>query len=332
MWARTQYHRRAVAGAQPYRGSDALEPGLGGRSDILLFEDYEQTDWQSHWTGASGDFAASSDVVFAGQQSLVVRVPAGAHDGCSLEFGFAAAGLAEPDEIYFRYYVHFDSSWELSGDGEIGKLPGIAGTYGIAGWGGRPSDGTNGWSARMMNWDTGTGNAVGFYTYHADMTATYGTHMRWMPDLERNRWYCIETYARMNTISGNVGAQDGVLRGWIDGVTAFEQTDLRFRDVDTLRIEQIWFNVYVGGSWVADHDMQLHFDNVVVARDRVGCMTTPADAGVEPPVDPLADAGQGATSSGGGAGSGNTGRSRRRDRGRCRRSSGFEQQRRQRRL
>jgi hypothetical protein len=77
--------------------------------------------------------------------------------------------LGAPDEIYFRYYVEFDPSWELASDGEIGKLPGFGGTYGIAGWGGRPADGTNGWSARMMNFDTGSGNAAGFYTYHADM-------------------------------------------------------------------------------------------------------------------------------------------------------------------
>ncbi|MDI7267891.1 MAG: hypothetical protein QME96_07845, partial [Myxococcota bacterium] len=279
------------AAAQPYRGSPDLEPGLAGRDDIVLFEDFELPGWESHWTSVSytDNHDAVAEAAFQGARGLVFRVPAGQHYGGALDFGFAAAGLAEPEEIYFRYYVRFDPSWELAArDGEIGKLPGFGGTYGVAGWGGRRSDGSNGWSARMMNWDTGTGNAVGFYTYHADM-GTWGTHMRWAPDLERERWYCIEAYARMNTIAGGTGNRDGGLRGWIDGAPAFERTDLRFRDVDRLRIEKIWFNIYVGGSWTADHDMQIHFDNVVVARNRIGCWT-PGGADGDADADVAADA------------------------------------------
>jgi len=43
-----------------------------------------------------------------------------------------------------------------------------------------------------------------------------------------------------------------------------------FRDVANLRIESIWGNIYVGGSWVADRNMAIHFDNMVVARNRIG--------------------------------------------------------------
>lgn len=55
------------------------------------------------------------------------------------------------------------------------SLSSISGTYGRAGWGGRPSDGTNGWSARssfsvMPPPGNPLGNTVpmGHYVYHAD--------------------------------------------------------------------------------------------------------------------------------------------------------------------
>jgi hypothetical protein len=123
----------------------------------------------------------------------------------------------------------------------------------------------------MMNWDEGDTHAVGFYTSYADMTDIYGTHMRWDPALERDRWYCIEAYVRLNTISGPSGNNDGVLRGWVDDVQAFDRADLRFRDVVAPNVEEVRFNVCLGGSRTADHDMELYFDNLVVSPNRVGC-------------------------------------------------------------
>ncbi len=56
----------------------------------------------------------------------------------------------------------------------------------------------------------------------------------------------------------------------------FRRTNLRFRDVSNLRIESIWGNIYVGGGWVADRNMAIHFDNIVVARNRIGGGSTPS--------------------------------------------------------
>jgi len=268
----------------PLRGSCNLEAGLAGRTDLLLFEDWEASNWMTHWTsiGNSGNTIAVTTPVFAGARSVEVRVPTGQHDGASLNFTFKDVGLADPNEIYFRYYVRFNDTWQVNGGGEIGKLPGFGGTYGIGGWGGRQSTGTNGWSARMVGYDTGATNQVGFYTYHADMTDTYGEHMRWPDQLQRNRWYCIETRARMNSITGSRGNNDGILEGWIDDRLVFSRKNLRFSDVSNIQIQEVWGNVYVGGSWTADRNMAIHFDNAVIARNRIGCGGTTADA--TPPI------------------------------------------------
>ncbi len=143
-------------------------------------------------------------------------------------FDFADELGSEPEEIYFRYYLRFGEDW-VTEDG--GKLPGISGTYGVAGWGGRPSDGTNGWSARGTFREViPAGNTlensvpIGNYVYHADMTGTYGDVDLWQIGyrgiLEKNRWYSVEQYLKMNTL----GQNDGILEG-LDRRTAGLRTD-----------------------------------------------------------------------------------------------------------
>ena len=68
------------------------------------------------------------------------------------------------------------------------------------------------------------------------------------------------------------GANDGILRAWVDGEPAFEKTDIRMRDVDTLKIEAVWLNVYLGGTWSAKSDHHLYIDNVVISNNYIGPM------------------------------------------------------------
>ena len=194
-----------------------------------------------------------------------------------MTFDLAARLGYEPDEVYFRYYLRFDDDWRPADDG--GKLPGLAGTYGRAGWGGRRSDGRNGWSLRgMFHRMPAPGNPMadrigfGTYAYHAEMSGDFGDGWEWMIAglglLERNRWYCVEQSLRLNT----PGVSDGLFRGWIDGRPAFEKTDARIRDTDSLKIERVWMNVYYGGITPAPSDMHLYIDNVVIARRKIGCI------------------------------------------------------------
>ena len=61
------------------------------------------------------------------------------------------------------------------------------------------------------------------------------------------------------------GDNNGILRGWVDGQLAFEKTDIRMRDVESLEIEAVWLNVYLGGTWKAKSDRHLYIDEVVIA-------------------------------------------------------------------
>jgi len=245
--------------------------------DLLFFCNFESDTWYEEWgmrrrDEHAGVIAADPRRKFRPLQgkALRIKVDQGGHYGLSVQFRFKKQLGEEPEEIYFRYYLRFADDWDpVRG----GKLPGIAGTYGRAGWGGRRVNGRNGWSARGLFRGQKNGKTpIGFYCYHADMRGRYGSNWLWekdrLGDLQNNRWYCVEQYAKMNT----PGRNDGILRGWVDGRLAFEKTDVRMRDVDSLKIESVWLNVYLGGTWTSRSDHHLYIDNVVIARKYIGPM------------------------------------------------------------
>ena len=259
----------APAGAQVARVED--------RTDVLLSCDFEDDDWWRAWGSKkppeNTSLVEGKDAHGGKGKSLRVTVPRGEHMGTTFAYRFRDRLGAEPDEIDFRYDLKFDRDWAQATSG--GKLPGISGTYGRAGWGGRPVHGDDGWSARglFVSKHGGSSSAIGFYCYHADMRGKYGDDLVFKPRLEHGKWYAVEMYCKLNTPGqpGQRGKNDGILRGWIDGVPAFEKTDIRFRDVDTLKIEEIWVNVYHGGETpVPREDIHLYLDNMVIARKPIG--------------------------------------------------------------
>jgi predicted amidohydrolase len=250
------------------------DEGIEANADVVAFADFESDDWREDWSGGQRvTVSVVSEDPERGFEplsgkALRIKVAKGGHYGASLQYRFKDRVGSEPEEIYFRYYLRFGSDWDPA---RGGKLPGIGGTYGRAGWGGRPSNGRNGWSARgQFNGRKDGKTPIGYYCYHADMKGRYGSSWIWDEDglgyLKNNRWYCIEQYVRMNT----PGENDGVLQGWVDGKLAFRKTDVRMRDVSDLKIECIWVNIYHGGKWSAESDDHLYIDNVVIARRNVG--------------------------------------------------------------
>ena len=245
------------------------------RSDVVFSCDFESDKWFEQFGMSKNPArvdAVSSDPTRKFEplsgKAIRIKVDRGGHYGASIMYRFKEQLGAEPEEIYFRYYLRFADDWNPQGGG---KLPGISGTYNRAGWGGRPSNGRDGWSARGLFKKQSNGKTpVGYYCYHADMKGRYGSGWTWEQEergyLQNNRWYCIEQYAKMNT----PGANDGILRAWVDGKPAFEKTDIRMRDVDTLKIEAVWLNVYLGGTWTSKSDHHLYIDNVAIARNYIG--------------------------------------------------------------
>jgi hypothetical protein len=273
--------------SDPLQGLAAKYPGDRGIEkdpDVLFATGFEIDDWKKEWTYAGGKLdtldadAERSFEPFQGKAMRGTMLQGG--NGCmNVGYKFKDKKGTEPEEIYFRYYVRLGSTWNQTVDG--GKMPGMAGRYGKAGNGGSRSNGFNGWSARGSfapsiggaNPLAGT-HPIGNYYYHADQKGFFGDGLLWNIDgrgfLRTNRWYCVEMYVKMNTIDGKEGRKDGILRGWIDGRLAADKTDVRWRHVDSLKIEEIWLNVYHGGTAPCPHEQHMYVDNVVVSKKYIG--------------------------------------------------------------
>ena len=272
---------------QPRLGLAALYPddrGVESDPDVIMAAGFESPLWLKNWSYVDirGSLARTEDAETLGfaplyGHALQVHIAKGGHLGLDLRYRFADKVGEEPEEIYFRYYLRLASDWNPATDG--GKLPGMSGTYGKAGWGGRPSEGNTGWSLRGSFFrQPETGNSyrdftpIGTYAYHPDVDDFWGQDWAWSIGqrglLEKNRWYCIEQYLKLN----QPGHKDAVYRAWVDGRLAFEKDGFRVRDASSIRIEQIWMNVYYGGGTPSPQDQHLFIDNVVIARRYIGPM------------------------------------------------------------
>lgn len=285
-------YRLATPWSQPFERPPAgiasgfrADVGIEAHPAVVFADRLERARLADDWTTAQ---LVQARVVRAGDEpglapaqprhSLRVTIPRGENLGLDLRFDFLAKRQKEPQEIYLRYYLRVDPEWMTSADS--GKLPGFGGTYGKAGWGGRPWDGQQGWSARGgFGKPAAAGHPahrrlpLGSYVYHAGNRSPYGDTYLWGGArggafIEANRWYCVEQHIRLNT----PGKSDGVLRAWVDGQPVFERRGFRLRDTPAIRIENIWMDVYMGGTKPAVRDMTLHIDHVVVATRYIGPM------------------------------------------------------------
>lgn len=258
--------------------------GIAAHPAVLFADSLERgrlaADWnQAQMVGArvipGGD---EPGLAATPRQSLQVTVPRGQNLGLDLRFDFMPPRRAEPEEVFMRYYLRVSPEWLSSPDS--GKLPGFGGTYGRAGWGGRAWDGHQGWSARgAFVQPPGPAHPahrrlpLASYVYHSESAASFGDTLVWAGSkgaafIDADRWYCVEQHIKLNT----PGKADGVLRAWVDGKPVFERRNLRLRDTPALRVENIWMNVYLGGSKTALRDMSLMIDHVVVATRYIGPM------------------------------------------------------------
>lgn len=247
----------------------------GGRYITNPYQDSPQ-DWNDPWVdesiGPRNDLAPVDGHIGTGVR---VTIPTGEHFGAAMRWRFADNGFDEPEQLWFRYYLRFPVGFANAGKG---KLPGPAGLYSSSGRGNIPSTSDSpGWSARMLFSPTYDERdfdhtRIGYYVYHLDQEADHGDLLLWDEDvatLEHGQWYCVEGMVKLNT----PGAADGELAGWVDGTEAFRRDDLRFRreSEPTVRINSFWFDVYYGGKAAAPKTLQIDFDSLSFAEQRLGC-------------------------------------------------------------
>ena len=257
--------------------------GIDKDPDVFVATGFESSNWLDGWSGLSS--SSNVTLVEAGRdngfeplvgKALEVTIKEKTKMGLNTHYRFARHSPGEPEEAYFRYYLRLGDNWAPR---EGGKLPGLSGTYNRAGWGGRRTDGTNGWSTRgrfgVERRNAGSPiqgyTSIGTYAYHAS-SDRYGDGWRWNLGptglVTRNRWYCVEQYVKLN----QPDQTDGEMRAWIDGQLVLEKKGVQFRKTSELKIESLWLNVYHGGLSSAPQDITLYIDNLVIARKYIGPM------------------------------------------------------------
>ena len=240
---------------------------LGARAAIFE-ETFDSSAWPASWAGYyPGPANRTTPIRGLEGGGISVTIPAGSHYGTR----FSLPMERDTESLYFRYWIRFHEGFDTEGSG---KLPGPVGIYNGTGLGGRRSTPQDpGWSARLQ---FGPGPIPGttrlaYYTYHLDQPGAFGEGMPFGEAgvVPNGHWQCVEGQIALN----DLGASNGRLRAWVNGLPAFQRTDLAFRragesDID---ISSFWFNVYYGGPTPSATTKRIDFDQVAVGPDRIGC-------------------------------------------------------------
>ena len=279
--------------------------GIETHPDVVFVERWDAEGWENRgWVIPTPQnyFYELTDQYKISGKGLEVEIRQGRHNGINAQYWFENNLGYEPEEMYFRYYVRLANDWDVQV--QTGhKFPGWGAKRDGGANGGATTTGFNGWSERghfFINVPEGNPaanhTALGTYDYHVDKPGIYGTTTYWQDNygglIEKNRWYCIEFYLKMNTVDEALedeanqvpaGRKDGIMRVWVDGKLSYEATNWRWRHVNRLKIQHLWFIVHFGGTETAPENYHMHFDNLVVAKSYIGPRVSNGSGDSDPP-------------------------------------------------
>ncbi len=285
------------------------DKNIGSQTSVLFASDFSELT-QNRWAGTGAPGSTQVADPGSGSTYLRGVIAKGQLLGADLEHNVVAgradgvAGTVETS-LFARYMVYLEKDWGSGVDAN--KMPGWDGRLGwwneVGYWQSTTGNGgSRGSGKKVLNPPTGRvtyegssmrglggtatndGNPydelfyLANYMYHLDQPTNFGEDMYWPGVvLSKERWFSIEQQIVMNSISGpydefgnGVANRDGQYRVWVDGVLAWERTDLRWRRHPDMGIQGFWLNWYHGGVQPAPADMHFRMDSVVIAREYIG--------------------------------------------------------------
>ena len=241
--------------------------GLAKDPAVLYYIDFDDETETLKWLAETPNSGTTNGYSWTGHPDHVRG--SGALEIQHKEGTHAPGGIyptfAETDVAYMRWY----RKWEAGYDFTSHKGPGVYAKNGSTLAGEKPT-GYDKYSCRIAFYD----KDPTLYTYHPEQTGQFGSelgiNLKDPPvQVEADRWYCFEMMIRANT----VGKHDGELKMWVDGELVSHFTGYRFRDTADLKISELSYTAYVGGSWTSKRDQKLWDDQIVVAREYIGPMS-----------------------------------------------------------
>ncbi|NEQ99243.1 MAG: hypothetical protein F6K30_21420 [Cyanothece sp. SIO2G6] len=257
--------------------SDSQTPDPSGPFSPIWTDDFSgkwSKDWEIRQKGAWGfdNFEVLSD----GGNSNILRVhyPKGSatpsvsrKEGVPIGGGqfYADLGIEPKDALRMSYSLRFSEDFDFV---KGGKLPGLFGGEGASG--GNIPDGTDGFSTRMMWRQDGQGEV---YAY-LPTSKNYGTSIgRGAWTFTPGQWHDIEQEVILN----QPGKSDGQIRVWFDNKLVLEESGLKFRTTDELKLDGIFFSTFFGGgdrSWSTPQDVHIDYKDFSVRSDNLFAATT----------------------------------------------------------
>jgi hypothetical protein len=274
--------------------------GIANDPDVIFADDFESyaqasellQKWDNYFQAAQTRIVTDAANVWAGQQALEFTLP---QQTTELSNAVQKILTTELDALYLRFYSKFDASFDVTGSSHNGG--GINAHYfnGFNATPGVPADGTNKFLVEYECWRGTTSDPspglLNVYVYHPEQRDNYGDHFfpsglvqpntsipndfgsefvarpDITPDLDR--WYAYEVMVKANT----VGQRDGRITLWLDGELIADFPNLRFRDVDTLKIDRFNLSLHAGSNPTGP--TKKWYDNVVAAKSYIGPMARP---------------------------------------------------------
>jgi hypothetical protein len=281
-------------------GIAARHPGDKGISNdpkVIFaddFESYQQSsDIDKRWDFIShaSDTHITTDpkLAFHGKQALEFVIPQQTGEQSDGVDKFISP---ERDIVFLRYYAKFHAPFDVIGSSHNGA--GISAHYfsNRRATPGIPANGTNKFLVNLENWrgDTLTPSPghLNLYVYHPEQRDNYGDHFfpdgivlpysmtpfdfgkdfisRPMIITPLDQWFCYELMVKANT----PGKRDGRIAIWIDGKLVGDFQNLRFRDIESLKMDRagVCFHIKTNPKGEA----KKWFDNVVIADSYIGPM------------------------------------------------------------
>lgn len=230
--------------------------------------EYTKERWKADWPGCEFEGGVKDGRVFVMEQGgtkwLRVNFAVGQigpeQGGAGWRWPFG-----RHEEAELRYTLRFSHDFDFV---KGGKLPGLCGGPDNVS-GGRPADGKNGFSARLMWRRGGRGEA---YVYHKNQKGNYGDSFAFPEDFRfpMNEPVTVRLAVGMNT----PGKKDGTLRVWTataghDEKLMVEKKDMEWRTVDSFGVDGLYFETFHGGgdkSWAPTRPCFVEFKEMRVVK------------------------------------------------------------------
>lgn len=285
--------------------------GLDRDPAVIFSDDFEgsATRFDNTWGGTV--LTRAPENVHSGKKALECTIP---YPRTSKETGLGVSHHFKDgfDTLHLRYYAKFGRNTELyhggthDGGAILARAPGVPDAKP-----GIPADGRNDYTVLLDTWrpddKVASPGTVAIYCYHPEQRHAYGEHFfpsgKMLPfggspsffgpgfvpkpDVipERDRWICFEVMVKANT----PGKRDGRIAFWLDGRLSADFTNLRLRDVDTLKANRVSLGLYTMNDAIKG-PCTMWFDDVVVATSYVGPMAKRKRSGAAKSAEELAHA------------------------------------------